>query len=296
MEVRQLRYFSVLAVEGNYLAAAEELFVSQSQLSKKILALEEELGVQLIDRSRRKIALTPEGELVLVHARQMLAVHEALVREVDERRGVPPAPVSLLSIPVLAPYGIPALLARFQAANPGTLVNVTETEPNSVLAGLASGNAELGLLREPFVDKAKFRFWGLEEDEVVVVVPAGGRWSVQEAALDLAVLRSEGFVFPDPRTLLHGYYRDLCLRHGFEPRIVQTSTREDNILEMVASGMGVALMMKRVAHYGKAEAVRVLALQSPVRSRLGVVWAKSAVLSRGAQAFLAFLKTYSKLE
>ena len=79
MKIRQVQYLLKVAERGSFTAAVEELYISQSSLSKQIIALEKELGVPLIDRSRRKIALTQAGETFLRHARTLNEIYLAMV-------------------------------------------------------------------------------------------------------------------------------------------------------------------------------------------------------------------------
>lgn len=288
MELRQLHYLLVLAAEGNYLNAAEELFISQSQLSKKIMALEQELGVTLFDRSKRKIAITPEGRLVLKYAKKILATSEAMKRAIADFKGQAPTEVIIFSVPVLAPYKIPGMLARFRKAEPQVTIRLKEVEANVILPALTRGQAELGLVREPFVDPSEFRFTPICQDEVLVIVPPGHRL-IGRQSIDLTELREERFILPDKQTLLYDFYLNLCERKGVEPGIVHTSTRTENIVEMVASGMGISLMMRQVVEYLKNDVIHQIELAEPVKSRLGLAWLREARLSEGARRFVSFV-------
>ena len=79
MEIRQLQFFLTVAQTGSFSEAAEDLFISQSSLSKQIISLETELGVSLFDRSRRKIALTPAGESLLGSAHIIDDAYQAML-------------------------------------------------------------------------------------------------------------------------------------------------------------------------------------------------------------------------
>lgn len=92
MSLDQLRYFVTVAEEGTTRAAASVLHISQPPLSRQIRALEDELGVALFDRSARGMALRPEGEVFLTHARHILAAVEAAAADVREPSRHPPPP------------------------------------------------------------------------------------------------------------------------------------------------------------------------------------------------------------
>ena len=124
MEIEQVQYFVAIARLGSFSAAAEELYISQSSLSKQISALERELGLQLIDRSKRKIGLTEAGETFLKHALQLTAQYQAMLAELADHRTNPT--VSIVAIPVIAQYGITAYLAQLKSAYPQIQIKLEE--------------------------------------------------------------------------------------------------------------------------------------------------------------------------
>jgi DNA-binding transcriptional LysR family regulator len=292
MEIRQLQYFVTLAEIGNYLRASEELYVSQSQLSKKLMRLEEELGVPLIDRTRRQIALTPAGEAALEGARAVLAAHAGLLSDLGPFQSPPVPPLRILSIPVLAAYRIPGLLADFHKASPAVEVQLVEREANEILRALEAGDADLGLVREGFVDTGRFDRIRFCADDIVVLV-ARNHPLAGPGVVALERLRRESFVFPDRQTLLFETYANLCRSHGFEPSVVHTSLHQDNLVEMVASGAGVALMMRAVAALRPDPRVAVLDLEKTVPSYLVAAWPKARSISPGGRAFVRFLEPFS---
>ncbi len=288
MEIRQLRYFVGLAEEENYLNAAEEMFVSQSQLSKKIMQMEEELGIQLVDRSKRKIAITEAGQIVLDYAEDILVAYTSMIRELESLKQAQEPPLTVVALPVLAPYNIPALLGKFRAVAPNMEISLKESEGIVILSELSRGNSELGLMRDIYIDQSQFCFIPVCEDEIIAVVaeshPLAGRESI-----DLTELRADRFILPDQQTLLHQYYVDLCRKSGFSADIAYTSSHTEEILEMVASGMGVSLMMKGVVSYMRKETVRCVPLSTRVSSHIGFAWLRSARLSPRAKRFTDFL-------
>jgi LysR family transcriptional regulator, transcription activator of glutamate synthase operon len=164
-------------------------------------------------------------------------------------------------------------------------VRIAETEANAIFAALQRGDAELGLVREPFVDSDLFHFLPICEDEVVAVVPPQHRLAAK-GEIDLGELRGERFILLDKPTLLHHYFVELCRRRGFEPDIALVSTHSENVLEMVASGLGVSLMMRRVVARARDLGVRSLALTERVPSLVGFSWLREANLTHAARRFL----------
>lgn len=103
LEIRQLRYFVAVAEDLHFSRAAQRLFVAQQALSREIRRLEDRLGVRLLDRTTRRVALTPSGQAFLVRARELLALHDLTLRELrDEPRS--------LTVDVVGPELPPALV------------------------------------------------------------------------------------------------------------------------------------------------------------------------------------------
>src|SRR3712207_2288590 len=118
MELRQLRYLLTIAEESSFTRAAEKLFVSQSALSQQIKLLESELGVQLLDRSGRKVLLTPAGGALLRQTRRALnALDEATV-EIDELEALQRGELIVAAVETVVAYVIPEAVSQFAQRYP----------------------------------------------------------------------------------------------------------------------------------------------------------------------------------
>ena len=124
MESKQVEYFLIVADTGSFSAAAQALYISQSSLSKQILALEKELDFQLFDRSKRKIALTPAGETFLKHARSLHSAYQTMLGEVAQYKNTPA--LMIVAIPVIAQYGITTCIAEFKTSHPDIQLTLEE--------------------------------------------------------------------------------------------------------------------------------------------------------------------------
>jgi len=113
MEIRQIQYFLSIVDTGSFSAAADEHFISQSSLSKMVIALEKELAVPLFDRSKRKVSLTEAGKAFLRHARKLNDDYKATLIELDGYRSTADS-FSVAAIPVLPQYGIATTVAQFR--------------------------------------------------------------------------------------------------------------------------------------------------------------------------------------
>jgi DNA-binding transcriptional LysR family regulator len=144
-ELRLIRYFVAVAQEGNVTRAAERLHISQPSLSAAVKQLEQQLGVELLVRHGRRVAITPAGELLLHRGRELLERADAVVAEVRHRAGAPAGRLRLGLSPT-ARYGIaPELLAACAAEAPAVMIYTSEDTTGALLRDVAQGRLDLAL-------------------------------------------------------------------------------------------------------------------------------------------------------
>jgi DNA-binding transcriptional LysR family regulator len=287
MDIKQVQYFLKVAELGNYSAAAAALYVSQSSLSKQILTLEKELGFQLFDRSKRKIAITPAGETFLRYAREIERAYLAMLMETKPFKAG--AALSIVAIPVIAQYGITTYIAQFQRAFPDTELILEEREANEMIPALNGGQFELAFLRDNYLDLEQFTYLEVARDRMLVVLSSKHRLA-RHKSLALAECSDENFILFDKGTVVHELAVEACHRAGFEPRIFYASLRVESVLGMVADNSGIALVMERVFAYNQRPDVLAVPLEEAIESRILLASQKNKPLSRNAKKFFQFMK------
>src|SRR5262245_45034606 len=126
MELRQLRYLESVARHRSFTRAGRELHVGQSALSQQVSQLERELGVRLLRRSTRRVAVTEAGELVLARARRALAEIDGARADLDALRGLLRGTVRIGGFPPVGYVQSAALIAAFTRAHPGVTIAVRD--------------------------------------------------------------------------------------------------------------------------------------------------------------------------
>ncbi len=149
MNFNQLKYFITLIQEGNFTIAAERLEISQPALSIQIKALEEELEFRLIDRTRKPLELTAEGELFLNRAREIVQLTEQLKDISLELSMADEGVLRLGIIPTVSPYLVPLFIDQFNRKYPKINLEVTEMLTEEIIAELKKGNLDAGILATP---------------------------------------------------------------------------------------------------------------------------------------------------
>jgi len=246
MEMRQIRYFTVLASELSFTRAAKRLNVSQPPLSFQIANLEEELGARLFNRTSRSVALSEAGKAFLPHALAVLArLDEARSHVTRVANGLQGrVQVGLASSHFLGPF--PKFIQQFRLQRPAVEVALHELKPSDHVQALRDGRLDLSVSRNPFHD-AQISAALLWRDPVVVALPLGHHLAGC-TQLSLAELKNEDFVFlkldssPFATRLLNA-----CVQTGFAPRITQQVVEIPAALNLVAAGLGVALVPASLA-------------------------------------------------
>ncbi|WP_055587377.1 LysR substrate-binding domain-containing protein, partial [Streptacidiphilus griseoplanus] len=214
--VAQLRAFAAVADHRHFRDAATAIGTSQPALSGAVAALEEALDAQLVERTTRKVIITPLGERVAEHARRVLASLHSLTEEVEAARRPFTGPLHLGVIPTVAPYLLPAVLRMVRDGYPDLELHVHEERTSSLLEGLAAGRLDLLLMALPAGGSLPLLEIPLFDEDFVLVTPAGhalaGRAGVpRDVLLDLDVLLlEEGHCLRDQAL-------DICRDVGADP-------------------------------------------------------------------------------
>ncbi|WCM40611.1 LysR family transcriptional regulator [Thermus antranikianii] len=236
MDLRRLRLFLLLAEEKNFHRAAEKAYLSQPALSQQIQALEQELGVKLLER--RPFRLTPAGEVLVREGRQLLQEVEALKARVrranreELRFGVPE---NLL--PDLMP-----LLDHLRRGL-GQPVEILEMHTPEQVKALKEGQLDYGLaglrVEDPVIGQEP-----LLQVPIVVALPEGHPLTSRER-VPLKALKEEPFLLLPKETLppLYEAFMEVFRRAGFTPRVAREVARFSQAVSLVAAGVGVYLTL-----------------------------------------------------
>lgn len=286
MDISQIQYVLAVAATGSFSAAADELYISQSSLSKQIMALEKELGVTLFDRSKRQIALTPAGAVFLEHARTIDAAQRALLADLGRFKAAPT--LRIIAIPVIAQYGITTCVARFRSLHPEIDLTLDEREASAILPALANQQYDLAFMRNNYLDPAAYVTHPVAHDRMVAVVARTHRLAGR-ASLALAELANENHIMFDRGTVVHELAVDACRAAGFEPRIFYASLRVESVLGLVASNAGVALMMAQLVAYHRHPEVVAIPLNEAIESDIVLAAVQGRKLPHTARLFMEFV-------
>ncbi|MET9803436.1 LysR substrate-binding domain-containing protein [Streptomyces sp. NPDC006368] len=238
----QLRAFAAVAEHLHFRDAAAAIGMSQPALSGAVSALEEALGVQLLERTTRKVLLSPAGERLAVRAKAVLDAVGELMEEAEAARAPFTGVLRLGVIPTVAPYLLPTVLRLVHERYPELDLQVHEEQTSSLLEGLAAGRLELLLLAVPLGVPGVTELPLFDEDFVLVTPEGhelGGREDIPRDAL-----RELRLLLLDEGHCLRDQALDICREAGRQDGAAVTTTAAglSTLVQLVAGGLGVTLL------------------------------------------------------
>jgi DNA-binding transcriptional LysR family regulator len=237
-----MRYFKAVAERGSFTAAARELHVAQQAVSQQVKALEQLLGVTLLERSSRRVKLTPEGVVFLADCRRVLAGADRATRRVQAAARGEAGTLRLVYTLVSAFETVPLLLDRLDRDYPLLKVEAREVFGSDVATLLREGSCDLALA--PLTSHPEDLRQRTVRREVVRVAVGEHHRLAHSEQIELAGLRDETLELW-PREMSPGYYDAIvaaCHMAGFEPRIDEHGAGS-TVWGYIAEGRGVGLVV-----------------------------------------------------
>ncbi|MGD9484843.1 LysR substrate-binding domain-containing protein [Streptomyces sp. TRM70308] len=243
----QLRAFAAVAEHLHFREAAADIGMSQPALSGAVAALEESLGVRLLERTTRRVLLSPAGERLAARARTVLEAVGELLEEAEAARAPFTGTLRLGVIPTCAPYLLPTVLGLVHERYPELDLRVHEEHTEALLDGLTTGRLDLLLLAVPLRSPGIVELPLYEEDFVLVMERghelAGRRDIPRRRLRDLPLL------LLDEGHCLREHALEICREAGRPERrrdaageVTTTAAGLSTLVQLVAGGLGVTLL------------------------------------------------------
>jgi DNA-binding transcriptional LysR family regulator len=240
-----LRYFVAVAEELSFTRAADRLYVAQQGVSAQVRQVERQVGVQLLERTTRRMRLTPAGEVFLEHARGILAAADAAVEAT--RRAVGGGRLRIGFLAAAALELTHPILVEFERRHPQVEVRMHEHRVDEPSAGLRSDEADVALVRAPFASDGLV-LEALAAEPLALMMPASHPLA-REPAVGVADLTGLAMVTVRTRDPV---WRDFWVaaheRLDGAPRLVEVETFEEQ-MEAVGAGRGVSLTGSAAARF-----------------------------------------------
>lgn len=288
MDQRQVQYFLSIVEKGSFNAAADYHYVSQSTLSKRIIALEEELGIILFDRSKRNVKLTVAGESFLVHAHQLNDTYKSMLDDMKEFKFEGES-LAIGTIPVITEYGITGLIASFRQLYPHINISMEELDGMNIIPALEDHRFDIAFTRHNYLDHEKYDHILVQKDIFKVVVSKNNPLA-SRSSVSIKELSDQNFIVFDQITGLHRLIIDECSKAGFEPTIFYSSHQKMSVFSLVGANIGIALTPIKIIDFHKTPEVTDITLEDTIQCNIVLVYRKNRKRSVIADTFINFIK------
>lgn len=290
MRMESLIEFSKIAETLNFSSAAEQLYVTETALSRHIKKLEAEIGAPLFYRTTRRVSLTPLGQRLLPYAQQCSALKSEMDAVVAAQLHSEKTVLTISAIEVAGAYiDLPRLLSAFTALHPNIQLNfITPASPVH-----DPGCCELSLIPElsGFEDPACNRV-RIHQDRLLALVPAGHPLAGADA-LKVEDLKGEQLLLISSGSPLFHICKQICNYHKFQPKVVLTLSSGSSIRAIAEQGVGIGLLLAYPSaqlhdDFPEGDRSVFLDFKDPVSVDFNLVYRPN--LSVAGKTFLSFFK------
>ncbi|UTW13274.1 LysR family transcriptional regulator [Marinobacterium rhizophilum] len=285
MDTNTLQAFVCVAQTGSFSQAANQLFLTQSAVSKRISLLEEQLATRLFDRIGRHISLTETGRALLPRANRILLEFDDTRRMIGNLSGEVQGPLSLAASHHISMHRLPPILKAFSQRYPAVTLQLKFDESERAFENILKGDLELALITLSPSPHSSIHSQVIWQDPLRYVVakdhPLAGK-----PALSLQELTHFSAILPGSSTFTRQLVTEQFARHGLTLDVGMSTNYLDTIRMMVSIGLGWSLLPESVID----DELRVLELgEAPIVRQLGYIHHRDRTLSNAARQFVEML-------
>lgn len=283
MDIRLLRYFLTIAEEGSITKAAQKLNMAQPPLSTQIMNLEEELGVILFIRGKKRIELTEAGTFLKSRAEEMVSAFDSLERQMKDYKNGTVGKVTIGTIEAVAAYYLPGIFRSFHEKYSDIKFEIWSGGTNDVLSRLDKGVIDLAIIRPPF-EKARYNSLLLMSDSWGALIPRGHPLERSTDPVTPQMLLDESLIVPSTPGRLEEV-REWFAAAGIEPDIAYSYNTLAAAEGLVRENLGIALVLIG----NSADNLVLKKLHPQLRSSVHMLWAKNHYLSDSTSRFIEYI-------
>lgn len=288
MDLNNLRAFVAVIDNGSVNAAANALHLTQSAVTKRLQALEQQTGTVLMDRIGRQLLPTEAGRLLLPRARQILADVREAQRQLDQQDDARSSLGGALSLATSHHIGLHRLagpLRRFVAAHPQVELAVEFVDSEDGCRAVEQGQTELAIVTLPLSPAPALRLQAVWDDPLAFVIhrdhPLASRGHIA-----LTELANHPAVLPDRSTFTHRVIAAALARADTHPQVRMTTNYLETIKMLVQIGLGWSALPATMVDGDLATLAVEADIELPIKRTLGIVTHCNRTLSRAAQALV----------
>ncbi|MEL0630465.1 LysR family transcriptional regulator [Psychromonas aquatilis] len=288
MDIRLLTYFIAVAKHQNITHAAKSLHIAQPALSVAIKKLEAQLELELFRREQRKLLLTHEGEVLLLHAKKIVQQLDDATLAMKELRGLEKGEVRLGVPSIMGTYYFPNILMAFKSRYPKLKLIMIEAGTQSIQKMLLEGEIDLGIIQTRNLPEALDSELLIRSQMVAVV-------NTDHEFADKKVLSYDAFFSQDLVMFKKGYFHrekldDICLQKNLTANFSFETNLLAVILKIVKQDFAISALLEMATE--EEPGIVSIPFEEPIVLDISIAWRKNGYLSKADKTFLDFVKQH----
>ncbi|WP_371363508.1 HTH-type transcriptional regulator CynR [Sporomusa rhizae] len=287
MELRQLEYFYTASRLKSISKAAEQLSVAQPSVSIAIQKLEEELGIQLFDRSQRQIMLTAEGVIFFQRVNEILSRVRDVATEMQDLRLLQKGSIKIGIPPMIGALFFPRIFAQFRRKYPNLELTAIEGGSLTVQKLIEQGKIDVGIITKS-AESEIFKLLPLTEGQILVCLPPDHPLT-KLSSIPFEELKDQPLVLLKEDNYIRQAVAAECTKHQFSPQVVFSSSQLGTIISLVEEGLGISLLFDAIVK--KHPGIQTRPLADPIPFEIVLAWNRDRYLSHAAKALINLITT-----
>ena len=284
MDTARNRAFITDVDTVSFTRAAEVLNYSTSGVSQLISALEDDLGLPLLTRSRRGVALTPAGEALLPAIRTVVQQEDRVLQTASELNGLMTGEVRIATYSSISSHWLPRVIKAFRRDYPNVKIHLMEGIRKEVLQWLTESRADIAFLSE--VKGTPYDWIPLAKDPMIAILPPTHPMA-GSAAYPLSMVEEEAFIMPAMGK--DDDLAELFSREGIQPKIAYSTMESFAAIAMIENGLGMTITNNLITENWQADVVK-LPLDPPCSITMGILLPDRTNLSPAARKFVQYAR------
>jgi len=292
MDTSSLRTFLTIAETGSFSTAAEQLYLTQSAISKRIQSLETELDTRLFDRVGRQTVLTPAGEIFFSRAQTILQQLEDSHREIDNLKGEVAGTLHIGTSHHIGLHRLPPMLKQLNQKYPDLVLDIHFMDSEVAYREVQSGKLELGIITMPSVDTGELNRRVIWDDPLDFVIGKNHRLAEianksRTKTIAVSELAAHNAVLPARNTYTRQILEAAFAKTGHHINTNLSTNYLETIKMLVAVGLGWGVLPRTMLN---RELTVIKPPKLQIQRKLGVVWHPKRTLSNAARVMMDLLE------
>jgi len=295
MEDHKLKVFCTVAETKSFSKTSEIIHLTQPAVSLQIQALEEKYETKLFDRSSSTVTLTPAGEILYKHAKEILTLYTSAEKAIGKQIGLVKGSLSIGAGSNIGNFILPTLITEFKRIHPKIKIYLLVNNSKRVIELLNAGNIDIALV-EGDVSRQKMIVKKLLSDELLLIVSPEHPWA-KKKEVSISELAREPFIVREPGSGTRQMIEKFLARHGITLHDLKISAilgSTEAIKDAVENGLGISIISRwAVRKENRYGSLHLLSIKEEKMARdFSLVMNKNSVSSNSLDEFVSFLKSY----